>query len=396
MAADLRSFIVSMRTLLPTNNLMAALAALAGPGFTVKLEQGGRRGIISPIFAKRDFTREFSFDCNGIVFDTDDGTILALPIPSYNPRCAVELTATTLAKYTVQPVRDGTTITLYYYEDAWRIATAGGFDMGKMAFIGVKTYAEVLAELAPGLTDRLARTHCYTLGFCHESYHPLARAERGVWLYASCDLSAVNAEEPTIAFGVADIGVPTVKTVDYADCSNALSNYLAGGAPVYGYILRGEFAELGPAAAIMVPSPLMKQLTKLFYNLPHKRRVRVDAGNRLAVTCLLAYLDHSEMFARLFPGLANYRRAVTELIDEAATQAMAASANRSIMTQLQRQRRGNDRRSCVGALARAALAEINRRGGTFNPTEDGARSTVRDHIMRLQPQFLCDNIVSLI
>ena len=121
--------------------------------------------------------------------------------------------------YNVIQVFDGTAVTIYRWTQpkkglVWCLASANCFDVSHLKWGGDETYAEVLFELlaksptflaSTGLRLRrgllcvddvgldfqtLDRGRCYTIGFRHPNFHPMAADPPGVWNIQSVDLAS--------------------------------------------------------------------------------------------------------------------------------------------------------------------------------------------------------------
>jgi hypothetical protein len=393
----LTSFISSLRDVMANGGGRAEICSLTGAGFDIKTVKG--LYIVSPQYNRRDFAREISFDINGLIFDST-GKILALPIPSYNPNVVPDASVD-ITKYKIQELRDGTTITIYFHEE-WKIATTGGIDVGGLAFCGTKTFRECIDELAPDLFHKLSKNMSYTLGFHHNAYHPCRGVENDIWIYAAADLDKINAAEPEVCFCLPEIGLETPATIDisYAEIiarnKRARGDYLRGQPAHFGYILRGDFAQFGEKSACMLPSTLMKFLTKSFYNLPHAHKIKVSPADRVKATCILAVFDSRVGldFWRIFP-FDEIRSAINTILNDVIKQAIIAAGNKARMQDLQRPRAGQKRQQAIAVLAREALA-LSGKGGSFNPCEEGAQSTLLDCIYRIPRATLVEKILPII
>ena len=121
--------------------------------------------------------------------------------------------------YNVIQVIDGTVVTIYSWTHpkkglVWCLASANGYDGSHLKWGGDETYAEVLFQLlaksptflaATGLRlsrgllcvddvrldfQTLDRGWCYTIGFRHPNFHPIAANPSGIWNIQSVDLAS--------------------------------------------------------------------------------------------------------------------------------------------------------------------------------------------------------------
>lgn len=303
---------------------------------TVKTENKGRILLAVQRYNTRlDFNNPIVQKCGGIIMEYGTWKILAMPPYPANPR--VKLSAIDASEYTVRVIRDGTTITLYYYEDAWHIATANGISVGPLVWLGKKTYQEVFDEcmaMYPDFSlDKLKKDHSYTIGFRHPEYHPF-KPSTEAWFIQSYD--TVN---KTISC-TSDIGIPEQTIVDMSmneiikSSKNADTLFIDSGVVNFGYVMRHKTNPMGRFSNIIIESSMMKWLKLFVYNdkegrLNAKSTDYVGAKNRLNYVALKAYLDikHSKFFIHLFPQYKPIYEKVIELISNLAIAIKSTKSN---------------------------------------------------------------------
>ena len=164
-------------------------------------------------------------ECNGPVIDTRTWALLVAPPRAFNPHPKTKEVDRFLAApgdtglYDVIRVYDGTVISLYRWTHPqkgpiWCLASSNGYDVSGLKWMGPKTYAEIVYEILsakhPGFTEatglRLLRDHvcagdvrldlpaldpgrCYTFGFRHPNFHPLAADPSTVWNIQTVNLA---------------------------------------------------------------------------------------------------------------------------------------------------------------------------------------------------------------
>lgn len=237
----------------------------------------------------------------------------------------------------VVPVSDGTTITLYWYQDRWVYSTIGSYDFGPMSWSGTVTHGDIIEDVFEKCNfdvQKLDRTRCYTIGFKGSS-HPFL--EGGVdpifkmWFIRSVNVGGINEvvnliqeekdadDEKTYTFAEFestddDVGIPLQEVSEIslddviAKNNTAYDTYVKTGEVNLGYIVyTGGWSYL-------MDSDLYRYVRCIFYDAPvpgsRKERRR---GNHSNVTmypidrqkfCILhAVLSkrHSAIFLTLFP-----------------------------------------------------------------------------------------------
>ena len=223
---------------------------------------------------------------------------------------------------------DGTVVTIYSWTHpkkglVWCVASANGYDVSHLKWDGNETYAEVLFFklmaksptflAATGLRLRrgslcvddvcldfqtLDRGRCYTIGFCHHKFLPMAADPLGVWNIHSVDLAsgvataaglpciprqtAYNREDLVHLVGSQDVRHRVIRVEDLelisrkgldgakaAIAGEPVPRLLAGCEWVfntsfdYGFILRSRRPEVCPD--VLYASPLLHHVRQLIY-----------------------------------------------------------------------------------------------------------------------------------
>lgn len=261
--------------------------------------------------ANADFNYSLVQECGGVVVQYGDWKILSMPPYPCNPRC--KLSTLNVEDYNIKQLNDGTSITLYWYNDEWTISTANGYSVGNLIWNGYKTYKKVLDECLKKYPefnwDDLDPNKCYTIGFRHPEYHPF-RPKKEVWFIQSVDLNTMNIQTDQ------DIGIPPQISVDVDSIDKLISSASESSTtyiktrqnPNYGYILKHKTEVIGRFSNIMIESQLMKQIKNYVYNdnsgrLDPYSESYVGTENRLQYIALKAYLDYNNhyVFIQLFP-----------------------------------------------------------------------------------------------
>jgi hypothetical protein len=89
---------------------------------------------------KADFDRELTRACNGVVFEYPSWRVLSVPTPMFNPRFRATDVSENMNSYSIYKIKDGTTVTMYYYNDQWCLSSTNGFDVSGYQWMGPSTY----------------------------------------------------------------------------------------------------------------------------------------------------------------------------------------------------------------------------------------------------------------
>lgn len=252
----------------------------------------------------------FPHPISGTIIDVESRKILAVQPPTPLP------VNTFPANVEIFPVLDGTTVTLYFYEGKWAIATHSGYDVTGFMWIGLSTYKTALtAALAryPEFSfDALCKNCCYTIGFREHNFHPLLADPIAAWLVQKVDVSLLgtNTDAPHIDRR-ANIGLPLQKPIMITEdeintaCETSLDTFLKH--PKKESICYGFIAMKPDGTVLLKESRLRQEIRKHMYNVPREipgARTRITPQARLAYIVLRAYLLDSKktsIFLQMFP-----------------------------------------------------------------------------------------------
>lgn len=224
------------------------------------------------------FSRSCSFGFPGVILSpSQDGlSFKAVSVPPSPPvtQYQSKFLHDNSDKYSVINANDGTTVTLYYFNDKWAISTHRGFEVNSYVLVGSKTYEDIINEVLkfyPEFSyDALDKRKCYTFGFNHSEFHPFREVktpENAVraWFIQSCDLDKFNASDPSYLSYTDDIGLPMQEEVIiqlkqmFQHANNAYNDYIENGTVNYGYLVRIENKQY------LVESSLLKNIRHIFY-----------------------------------------------------------------------------------------------------------------------------------
>lgn len=376
-----------------------------------------RRVLLTSNRNTADFTSELVQQCNGVVLEYPSWKILAVPPPMFNPRYRLnnlKAKANENGEFNtlnVYEVRDGTTVTLYFYDGRWCLASANGFEVNDYQFLGNHTYMSAFLEAAKqypafSLATCFSTEQCYTCGFRHHDFHPLQADPQGVWLIQVYNLKDVNTGKVRACTDVS-VAIPMQKPIQLpqgvnpvqwmtAKNQDALTRYFSATKTTeksekastpeihYGFILRGSFAENGELSNIMLESTLMKMVRQLMYNLPKGKYTQIvpnTPAKRLDYTILRAYLSYRSKynFLNLFPQFTGKYDEYNDLFGKLVSRIFNAFRNKQIRASL----RGGDKKrtlsSKIDTLALAFIPYIEKEVN-INPFDAQGQNIILDFI----------------
>jgi len=302
------------------------------------------------------FHRELERQCNGVVLEYPTWRILALPPQMFNGSSYKHIDIIkSLHRYNIYEVLDGTTVTLYWFRDCWKLATVRNYDVGNLKWVGPLTYWEAFKEVAAGYPnfnlDKLNKDCSYTIGFRHSHFHPLAADPPKMWAIQEYNRVGVDVDswEPLVSpiRLSPDIGLPVQTQIKKPNGSSngkyfkemvlknqvALGQFLASGnldnrvKPHYGYILRRE--DGGSVSNILLESSLLRQIKYHVYNVPDVKYR--DQSNHMKYIILRAFLNCAVKFEflQLFPQYSNEYHNLDKLFTKLANTIIYSLRNRT-------------------------------------------------------------------
>lgn len=384
---------------------------LVGTDIMVRGEyiEGNRRVILTTKRSSIDMGHRGSFrciglyrECSGLVLEWPTWKILCKPPPIlYNKFRKVNLVGLIPTKYDIYEICDGTTVTLYWWNDAWRMSSMNGYDVSGYKWIGPLTYREALDDTLTrcgynDFWDKLDRNCSYTIGFRHHDFHPLLDDPPAVWLIkATGDGCIIPPQSPIKTTMKPRLLLSTMQTRN----NEALSRWRnrAGRPnvrPHYGYILRAKPGNNLPD--IIMESELMKRIKRYIYDMPRNRKNNigmdtivelnaVDEMNRLDYACLRASLDVMSrcVFIELFPQLADKCAKWSDLQSDIVSKIMELSRNENNAhgsTVTDSTNACNDTTGDItGIIVKAFWSHI-KKYTSINPLDPAARSIILDFI----------------
>lgn len=253
---------------------------------------------------KSDFKNPIVKECNGLVFSYNASTrqkwkILSAPPECFNmnPLSVQKMNKYYLSNaYQVYEAIDGTMLTLYYYNNVWRMSSYKGYDVTFLQFCEGKTYMEIFNELVeqkyPHFSFDLLQKHkCYTVCLRYQKYHifdeTINEETKDMNSYIVFIQSVNLSKEKQANYEIRpcydeNIGFPIQRHIEVSEKTiSNLFNYAkqsygryekdikfnghATIRPLYGFILRSKNAE-HEYRNIYIESSLMKYIRLALYN----------------------------------------------------------------------------------------------------------------------------------
>jgi hypothetical protein len=144
---------------------------------------------------KSNFKHPICFEANGAILDSSTWNLIVCPAHAFNAHLNRKSIIDNVKNYTIQEIKDGTIINLYYYDGAWCMSSCNGFDIGDFKWMGDKTYNVIFKEIASLLKFQLENLHkfcSYSVGFRHSDHHPFGPAAPSMWFIKCCNTNDFN------------------------------------------------------------------------------------------------------------------------------------------------------------------------------------------------------------
>jgi hypothetical protein len=333
----------------------------------------------------------------------------------FNPKYNLKTISKSLSQYEFIRARDGTTVTLYYFDNKWCMSSSNGYEINTYLWMGPLSYEAAFKDVAtkyPEFSfDRLDKSKCYTIGFRHNDFHPLLTDPSSAWFIQSVDLNTL-----VVSFDES-IGLPFQEKVkitnsdqfykELHELRESLNNYVHsargnGANPTirYGLILRGKFETRGSSANVFLESELMKRIRQLMYNLPKEKttKMTIDNNNRLEYSILRAYLNYTSArytFINLFPQYASQYEKYSNIINKLVTRIVQSYRNKNVHAVVVKKMNGSGSNtnnnnedktsSYIDKLTSAFIEHLNQneRVNAFDPQ---SKNIIHDYIV--DPKYI--------
>ncbi|MDE2095941.1 MAG: hypothetical protein KGL39_01690 [Patescibacteria group bacterium] len=188
----------------------------------------------------------FNTTCNGYVVDARTWRPLAVPPRAFTTDVSQRDVDRMLDRGLVDTIRvdDGTVVTFYSWVHPrdgpiWDLASSNAYSVSSLRWMGPKTYAEIVFEVASMYPEFIEKTgatlvrrgdetrieltkvahgkKCYTVGFRHHDFHPMKVDPQRMWQIQSVDL-----ESGAVTYGGELPGIPSQTVLDTAALATRL------------------------------------------------------------------------------------------------------------------------------------------------------------------------------
>jgi hypothetical protein len=342
---------------------------------------------------KHNFKLPIVRQANGAILLHEDGVWSILSIPAPSLARDVSIKKVNIADYEVHKVYDGTIVTMYYYDGAWRYSTVNGYDVGNYKWIGELTFNEVITQSLEASesfsVDALDKNKSYAFGFSHPAFHFFNNGEPFAWFIHSCD-SAGNIDRENNDMGISmseTIPDKTMKSI-LEDCAISRHKYSGAGhyakqqdeRPCLGYVLKNH--DGGEFSNILIESPLLKfarqSIYQLKYSSQRKNKVEIDHNNRLEYSLLRLFLRDSDRssYARYFPQYKSTFDKYTDIFKQLTTMILRACRAANKMHAL------SQSKDVVDTLT-YSMAQLIEQNNDIHVFSDNAATLIYDYITNI-------------
>ncbi len=277
-------------------------------------------------------------ECNGLILSPPLGkknkswSIISYPPCTYRSVVSVDVMNKYLAQgmYSVYEIMEGTIITYYYFNSAWRMSTTNGIDVSDVKWDG-KSYKDAFTECLVhiGITREileasLDKSTCYTFGFKHPHRHPFYEGGQpiyNVWFVQGRNIKTLKLEGfKLIPEQKKVLDCPTNIRDLFKKLASSIDDFDKDKTVLYGYILRSN--KLGVTyKSVMLESRLLTTIRKLYYQSCFNKLSRQMEIERVRFICLYSYLQIQirPVFIKYFPQFtekfAEFDRITSDLVD---------------------------------------------------------------------------------
>jgi len=295
------------------NDLVAMIASIQMDSpFEYLKDHLGHKGV-KVIYEKKytrimlgSFRRTCEFKFPGLIMVKESNKYRVASVPPAPPISQFKRNMLNNPESIIQ-VNDGTTVTLYYYNNEWIISTHRGYDVSNYIWFSNKTYRQVLDEVLSSYTEfnfnQLSKIKSYTIGFKHHEYHPFDEGCKfKAWFIQSVDLNQFNDGKLSVSY-TDNIGIPIQKNIDSKDskldlqstANTAFEEYKKNKTINYGYIVLKDNRQY------LIESSLLKNIRNIFYvNNLHKIDSKYDRHKYIIIQSFLDATKH-DILKELFP-----------------------------------------------------------------------------------------------
>ena len=273
-------------------------------------------------------------ECNGLVIEYNQGwRLLAMPPRAFctNKVSMKKINDLYLAgSYEVYEVLDATILTLYFYQNSWRLSSTKGYDLTDVQIMDGMTYMEALQDLmntkyCSFTFESLNKNYSYTIALRHSKYHIFDETKHLASRTRSVPREGVDMNSYIMVMSVADLqtmyyvskyvaGLPRQSPITIKDSNvNLLISYARSAyakyekayrlqnfkyKPLYGYILRAKNRSVpNDCSTIYIESELYKSMRSILYK--NNDPLRKPDHNQLVINMSMNH-DRYEQFKIMF------------------------------------------------------------------------------------------------
>jgi hypothetical protein len=272
--------------------------------------------------ASRDHKIQAASEANGIVIEYKTWAVLSYPPPalSFNMSHQDIEKCLKIGLYKIFRADFGTIVTLYYFNDKWRISSANGYEIDNMIWIGTRTFRDLIDEVFNKYSldvDTLNKKYCYSFGFHHYEYHPFNGAGQlpiRAWFIRAIDLDTFHIMDNgsigcKIPMQQESVELNKLAAIDsamaikkiYEICENSYTKYITEktSTPIYGFILISN----NPVenANVLIESKLQCKLRQLICRRPPSELNPEKRFNWMMINASMDSIDNKPIFRKLFP-----------------------------------------------------------------------------------------------
>ncbi len=195
-----------------------------------------------------------------------------------------------LSDYEIYLMKDGTIVSLYYYNNQWAIATARSYCINEQIWASDVKYIDVVTEVLAKYNinmDDLDKTKSYYFGFHHPAYHPFTK-EVYAWNIFKDNLLPIDNH----------VQVNSI-TLDEINNNNvlAMKRYVSSKEQTdlhYGYILRNGTDD------VCLQSTLYNNIKKIYYVQPKLSDLKSLEKTNSLINKQFLYTRHTYVALRAY------------------------------------------------------------------------------------------------
>lgn len=301
-----------------------------------------------------DFKNPMTKECNGLVIGYDnDWKLLAMPQGAF---CTNKISMKKLndiysaGNYDVYEVLDATILTLYFYDNEWKVSSTKGYDIGGTEMVDGMTFIGAIQDLMATKyksfrLEDLKQNCSYTIALRHSKYHLFDETKHMANRTRHVPRAGVDMNSYLMVMSVADTttgtyvgkhvaGLPSQNPIAKRDqnvhtltmyARSAFAKYAKAHRlqnfkykPLYGYILRAKHKSVPDEySTIYIESELYKSIKLALYKDNHA--IRALNYNKLVVQMVLNH-ERYEQFRIMFQQFESHFKLIEDTIEGIAAE----------------------------------------------------------------------------